>query len=294
MTDELPGDYEITADYVVSDDALPTPRMHFAAAFLFGSWYSIILAAAMSFGVRYLYRSSPAYHVILQAVAWALGSGMATAVASRLSKTHRLAVGVCSTLVTVSTWIALLVFLRGDLDESTGQNVFGHPISIGAFVSLLSLLTLIAGLAGAFQGARSREYEELTTQLLVIPSRHWLWLWIAAAFWVSMLPVVAYFVWLMVATSLYATVHPSLWFGVGTDLFFGFIGIAALFKGIEMSLTAVSEKSSSGRLVWKRVLVFLAGSLVLASVLAPLLLNLDIDRLKDMPASLGAHPWWVL
>jgi hypothetical protein len=42
------------------------------------------------------------------------------------------------------------------------------------------------------------------------------------------------------------------------------------------------------------VLIFLAGTLFLASLVSPFLLNLDINRLKDMPASLGAHPWWVL
>jgi hypothetical protein len=250
---------------------------------------------AMSDGVTYLYRKDPdASHVLLHAVAWALGAGMATTLASRLSRTHRLAVGVCSTLVTASAWMALFVFLRGDPDESTGESIFGHLIPIRAFVLLLSSLTVITGLAGAFSGARSREDEDLTAQLLEIPSRHWLWLWIAGWAWLYKLPLVAYWVWLMVVTSLYAIVHPSLWFGAGTDLVFGFIGVAALFKGIEMSVTAVSEKCSYGGVVWKRVLMFLAGTVVLVTVVATLLLNFDINSLKDMPASLGAHPWWVL
>lgn len=290
-----PRDNEMATDYDVSDDALPTAHMHFAVAFLFGAWYSIILAAAMSAGVKYLHPETPASHGILQSLAWALGSGIAIALASRLSKTHRLAVGVCSAFVSASAWMALLVFFRGDvLDQPTGESLFGHPISIGASLIFPSSLTLIVGLASSFLGATSRDYEELTAQLLLVPSRHWLWLWLAGFAWVSILPFVAYFVWLMVATGLYSTIHPSLWFGVGTGLFFGFLGIAALFKGIEISLNAVSEKSSCGGVVWKRVLMFLAGSLVLVSVVAPLLLNLDIDRLKDMPASLGAHPWWVL
>jgi hypothetical protein len=70
--------------------------------------------------------------------------------------------------------------------------------------------------------------------------------------------------------------------------------VVALVIGIEISLRAVSDKSSYGGVVWKRVLVFIAGALIFSGVVSPLLLNMDIARLKDMPASLGAHPWWVL
>ncbi|AXC09702.1 hypothetical protein ACPOL_0319 [Acidisarcina polymorpha] len=68
----------------------------------------------------------------------------------------------------------------------------------------------------------------------------------------------------------------------------------ALLFGVQMSLKAVSDKSSYGGVVWKRVLMFLVGTVVLASLVTPFSLNLEIDRLKDIPASLGAHPWWVL
>ena len=293
MENELPADYETDGDeYVVA--APPTAYMHFTVAFLFGAWYSIILASAMSAGVKYLHPETPDSHGILQSGAWALGSGIAIALASCLSKSHRLAVGVCSTFVSVSVWIALLYFLRRDLDKSTGDNILGHPLSVGNYLIILSSLILIVGLASSFLGASSRNDEELTAQLLLVPSRHWLWLWIAGFAWVSMLPIVAYYLWLQIATALYSVIHPSLWFQVGSGLVFGFLGIASLFKGIEISLKAVSDKSSYGGVVWKRVLMFLAGTLVLASLVAPFLLNLDINRMKDMPASLGAHPWWVL
>jgi hypothetical protein len=293
MGNELPADYEIDANGGVVS-ALPIAHMHFTVAFLFGAWYSITLAAAMSAGVKYLHPKTPDSHGILQSVAWALGSGIAIALASRLSKTHRMAVGICSTFVSVSVWIALLFFLRGDLDRSTGDSIFGHPLSVGNSLIVLSSLILIVGLASSFLGATSRNDEELTGQLLQMPSRHWFWLWIAGFAWVSMLPIVAYYFWLQFATALYSVVHPSLWFQVGSGLFFGFLGIVALFKGIEISLNAVSDKSSYDGVVWKRVLMFLAGTLVLASLVAPVLLNLDINRMKDMPTSLGAHPWWVL
>jgi hypothetical protein len=109
-----------------------------------------------------------------------------------------------------------------------------------------------------------------------------------------MFPIIAYYIWLQFATALYSIIHPSLWFQEGTDLFLGFLGIVALFMGIEISLKAVSDKGSFGGVVWKRVLAFLAGSILLVSVVSTILLNIDIDRMKEMPASLGSHPWWVL
>jgi hypothetical protein len=111
---------------------------------------------------------------------------------------------------------------------------------------------------------------------------------------VSMLPVILYYLWLQIATTLYAIPHPSLWFREGSDIFFGFIGIGIFLKGIEISVRAVSSKTAYGGVIWKRVLMFLMATILLASMLAPLALNLDIDRMKDMPASLGSHPWWIL
>src|SRR5579859_685504 len=140
MENELPPDYEIDPeDYVVK--ALPTARMHFTVAILFGAWYSIILAAAMSAGVKYLHRETPDLHGILQSLAWALGSGIAIALASRLSEKHRQAVGISSTLVSVSVWIALLFFLRGNLHQSTGDSLWGHPLFVeDYFIVLTSLI----------------------------------------------------------------------------------------------------------------------------------------------------------
>lgn len=269
-------------------------HMHFTAAFLLGAWYSIILASAMSTGVKYLHPETPSAHGILQSFAWAIGSGIAIALASRLSKTHRLAVGICSSFVSASVWIALLFLFRDELDQAVVEVAFGHSISMGLYLIGFSLLTLIAGFVSSFLGATSREDEELTAQLLMVPSRHWLWLWMAGSLWIGMLPIVAYYIWLQFATAFYSIIHPSLWFQEGTDLFLGSLGIAALFIGIDISLKAVSDRRSYGGVVWKRVLTFLAGTVVLASVVAPVLLNIDINRMKDMPASLGSHPWWIL
>jgi hypothetical protein len=293
MENELSAEYEIDRhDDVVS--ATPKAQMPFVGALLFGAWYSIVLASAMSLGVKYLHPETPAAHGILQSIAWALGSGIAIALASRISKNHRWIVGICSTVISAGVWIGLLYFLGYDLDQPTGDSIFGHELSVKSYLFGLTLLILVVGLASSFLGAESRNDEEITGSLFMVPNRHWLWLWIAASVWVSMVPVVLYYLWLQFAIALYSTIHPSLWFQLGSGLFFGFLGVAALFKGIEVSLRAVSDRSSYGGLVWKRVLMFLAGTLVLASLVSPFLLNLDINRLKDMPASLGSHPWWVL
>jgi len=282
-------------DYMVS--VLPFPHMHAAAAFALGAWYSVLFVFAMSLGVRYLHPETPDSHRILQSVAWPLGSGFAAALASRLSSTYRLVVGVGSTLVSVGVWITFLYLVRGNLrhlNELTDESMFGYPLSIGSYLFGLSSLIVIVGLASSYLGAKSRNDEELTGLLFLVPSRHWLWLWIAVIVWLGMLPMVGYYVWLQVATGLFLLIHPSLWFQDAFDVFFSSLGIAALFKGIEISLRAVSDKNSYGGVVWKRVLMFVTGTVVLTSVVSPLLLNLDIDRMKNMPASLGAHPWWIL
>lgn len=292
MENDLSVDCAIDDGYIPTQ--VPTAHMHFASAFFFGAWYSFILASAMSSGVKYLHPETPAAHGILQSIAWAIGSGIAIAVASRLARSHRLLVGIGSSLVSAFIWGVFLYFLREDLDAAVGERIFDHSLSLQTYLIGFAILILAVGLASAFFGATSRNDEELTAHLLLVPSGHWFWLWIAGFAWVSMFPIVAYYFWLQIATALYSVIHPSLWFQVGSGLFFGFIGIVALFKGIEISLRAVSDRSSYGAVVWKRVAMFLVGTVLLASIVSPFLLNLDIDRMKDMPASLGAHPWWVL
>jgi len=172
----------------ISAAPVAAPRIPFAAGFLFGAWYSVVFASSMSAGVKYLHPESPSAHGILQSFAWALGSGFAIALASRLSKTHRLAVGICSSVITASVWIAFLFLFRDDLQEEVVEVAFGHSVSLAHYLIGFSLLTLIVGFVSSFLGATSNSDEELTTRLLMVPPRHWLWLWIAGSLWVSMFP----------------------------------------------------------------------------------------------------------
>jgi hypothetical protein len=271
-----------------------TARIHFAAALILGIWYSIVFASAMTMGVKYLHPDTPDAHGLLHSLAWAVGSGMAVALASLLTRTRPLVVGICSSAGTSLLWVTLFILLRVDFDQASGEAVFGYSISLRQLVFGISLLVFLAGVAGSVFASSLRDDEEVTAGLAQMPSRHWLWIWLGGAAWVSMLPLVLYYVWLQFATAFYSIFHPSLWFQDGSDLFFGFLGIVALGWGIGVSLRAVSDKGSYGGVVWKRVLVFLGGTLILASVVSPFFLNLDIDRMKDMPASLGSHPWWIL
>lgn len=275
-------------------DSVAAKGIPFAAGFLFGAWYSVVFASAMSAGVKYLHPETPSAHGILQSFAWASGSGLAVALASRLSKTHRLAVGICSSFISASVWIAILFLFRDDLRDEVVEVAFGHTVSLALYLIGFSLLTLVVGFVCSFLGAASSGEEELTTLLLRVPPRHWLWLWLAGYVWMSTFPIAAYYIWLQFATGIYSIIHPSLWLREGTDLFLGSIGMVALFMGIEISLKAVSDRDSFGGIVWKRVLVFLAGSVLLVSIVSPILLNIDIDRMKEMPASLGNQPWWIL
>lgn len=268
--------------------------MHPVAAFFLGAFYSIILGSAMTAGVKYLHPGTPATDNLLESVAWSIGSGIAVALATRLARSHPFAVGIASSFISASVWIALLLALRDNLDASSGNSLLGYPLSLKMYLISFALLILFVGLICSILGVSSRDEDELSARILLVPSGHWFWLWIASFAWVSVFPIVVYYFWLQIATTLYAIFHPSLWLRVGTGVFFGLLGIAALFKGIEVSLRAVSVKNSYGAVVWKRVLMFLIGTLLLASLVAPFLLNLDINRLKDMPASLGAHPWWLM
>jgi hypothetical protein len=272
------------------------PHMPAIAAFLVGAWYSMSFGAAMSLGVKYLHPDTPPEaHGILQSFAWALGSGIGIALATHLAKSHRMGVGIGSTLISMSIWIGFLYVLRGNWEAETDQTIWGFSISIGTFLILLTLLVFIVGVISTMTVVASHNGDELANMLLLISTVHWLWLWIAGFAWVCMIPIVVYYVWLQIAIGVYATIHPSLWGQAGLDTVFGFLGIFALLFGIEISFKSVSDKGSYGGVVWKRVLVFLAGTVLLGGVISPLLLNIQIDRLKELPASIGAlHPWWVL
>ena len=300
LDDDLTADYDSSLDYQTDEKAYPAStkinaNMHWAAALLFGTWYSIILGSAMSAGFKYLHPDTPYAHGIIQSLAWAIGSGVAIAVASRLSTSHRLAVGLSASLLSASVWVALLFMLRDDLDVPSGDSVFGYPISIGEYLVDLSVLILLIGFVASFMGAKSRNDEDDIAPLLMMPTGHWLWLWIALFGWVSIFPIMAYYIWLQIAVAIYSIIHPSLWFQAGSDLFFGFLGIMALFAGVGISFKAVSDKQSYGGIVWKRFLAFLGAGVILATLVSPILLNIDISSMKDMPASLGNnHPWWIL
>jgi hypothetical protein len=202
MEDEFSADYESDRhDYVVNP--VPQAHMPFIGALFFGAWYSIVLASAMSLGVKYLHPETPAAHGILQSIAWALGSGIAIALASRMSKNHRWIVGIFSTVISAGVWIGFLYFLRYDLDQPTGDSIFGHELSVKSYLFGLTFLIVVVGLVSSFLGAESRNDEEITGPLFLVPTRHWLWLWIGASVWVSMVPVVLYYVWLQFATALF-------------------------------------------------------------------------------------------
>jgi len=291
----------LTYDALVAEDSTgkkdPAEHLNFVVAFLMGGWYSIVLGAAMSMGFKYLHPDTPDAHAILHTVAWALGSGLGIALATTLAKTHHIFVGIGSTTVSVGVWLALLYAVRRDFDDVVSASIFGFTLSLGTYLIILAALVCVAGLFGAYLGAQARtneEYQDLRGMLLPIASFHWLWLWLPCMAWLAMVPVVAYYFWLQIAATLYATVHPSLWFQIGFDFFWGFLGLMALVFGILISLRAVSDRHSYGGAVWKRTLVFLAGTLILAGVISPLFLNIDIAQLKGIPASLGAHPWWLL
>ena len=64
LDDDLTADYDSSLDYQTDEKAYPAStkinaNMHWAAALLFGTWYSIILGSAMSAGFKYLHPDTP-------------------------------------------------------------------------------------------------------------------------------------------------------------------------------------------------------------------------------------------
>jgi hypothetical protein len=280
-------------EYVV-DDYQAAGQLHFFAAICVGIWYPLVFGAAMSNGTKYLDSGAPEAHGVLQACAWALGSGIGVTLASIVARSHRHLVGICGSLLSAAVWFSFLILSRGILDSSDDVLVFGHAISAKQYLLGFSFLVLFAGLAGYVVARVIPNDDEFVTDLLKVKSVHWLWLWVAAFAWLVMLPTVVYYFWLQIAVALFSIAHPSLWLQAGSDLFFGLLGTAVLLFGIHISLRALTNQIPWGTTLWRRVVLFVLGTFVLAALISPVLLNLDIYRLKDVPASMGVHPWWIL
>jgi hypothetical protein len=115
---------------------------------------------------------------------------------------------------------------------------------------------------------------------------------------VAIVPTALYYVWLEMVSAVYVVVHPSLWlaeaWGVGWTTMFGVWGFAALFYGIELSLTNLSPTKSEGRSWGKRFGLFLLGTFVLAGPVANILFRIAIHSLKHLPDGIIINPWWIL
>ncbi len=148
-------------------------------------------------------------------------------------------------------------------------------------------------------GAQAVTPNSLSEVVVSVRARHWWWLWIPAFAWVSMIPVVLYYVWLEIITTGYFAFHPWLWFNGSWDrdvafgLMPGFMGIGALVYGIYLSLRSVIPPKDS-ETTKRRVTRFLAGTVLLVSIVSPFLLNWGISHLKDMPIVKGSTSWWIL
>lgn len=266
------------------------------AAFLVAVWYSITAAAAMSKGFAYLHPRTEDRYSLVQITMWAAGIGIGTWFAVLLAKTRQLMVGVSSALALSGLLLAILFLVPGE--QASGISIFGHSLSFLQILVAYAVLVFTTGLIGTAAGRATKDNVLPSEPLFGIRHRHFFWLWLAVYAWVSVVPTAVYYVWLATISYGYTLIHPSLWLReawTGTwTLTFGLWGICALGFGIDISLRNASIIETGFRPTWKRVLLFLMGTLILAGPITNLLLRIAIHSLKHLPDGITPNPWWVL
>lgn len=277
-------------------EGFPAPRSPLSpfSAIAAGAWYGLVFASAMSLGLDYVSTSHDT-HPYLSSLASALGAGMGAGLCSLLARKWKMVIALLATVPCAAIWLVVINLGNRKLDPVLFE---WRPSAFWVGVTFTAL-TLLCGAAGGVIGAQEITPDGFGEQLLNVRPRHWLWLWIAAGSWVSMIPVVAYYLWLELATSGYVLIHPSLWFNASWDkdvafgLMPGIIGIAGLAYGIDLSLRSVAPPKK-GESTKRRVGMFLLGTVVLATVVASFFLNWGIAHLKDMPLMKNSAGWWIL
>lgn len=260
----------------------------------FGAWYCLTCAAAMTVGTKYLSKT-PGSHYIPESVAWVLGAGFGATLAATLARKWKIVAGSLSAIPSAAVWLPFLSLGSEELDTM----IFGWSPSAFYFGVTFIGLNLLCGVVGSIFGAQAVTPNSLSEVVVSVRARHWWWLWIPAFAWVSMIPVVLYYVWLEIITTGYFAFHPWLWFNGSWDrdvafgLMPGFMGIGALVYGIYLSLRSVIPPKDS-ETTKRRVTRFLAGTVLLVSIVSPFLLNWGISHLKDMPIVKGSTSWWIL
>lgn len=275
------------------------PKLGAFAATLVGMWYSLTFASAGSIGAKFVSGGNPDSHYFLDSLAWLVGTALGAALACILARSRRWLVAILSTLPSAGIFVVAAVLLGHEKMEPL---LFGYEPPVILYCSIFALLSVLAGPFVQVSLFNASPDDELIQQLRTIRPRHWLWLWIAAWAWVSMIPVVIYYLWLQIVTVLYTSVHPKLWFDMHWegDVFLGlmpgFVGIAALIYGIELSLGAISKSGATRPeySVRQKVLRFLGGTVLLVSIVSGFLLNWGISNLKNMPVAQGTNQWWIL
>lgn len=268
-------------------------KMPPVTAALIGISYSIFLGMGVSSGVKWLHHETPQAHKFLETFAWIIGSGMGCAVAARLAKRRGMIVGLFSASISASFWLILWYFLRDERASETGQAIFGHHLTVSETLGLIAALNLAIGAALTWFGFQTNVNEDWAAPLIEIRRGHWFWLWLALSTWLSALPVIVYTCWLLFATLIYSVAHPSLWFSDGASFFWASLGITSYLFGIQVSLQFLLDPDKKYSKT-ARFFGFLGGTGILVGMLSTFLLNLDIQRMTEIPKSLGSSGWWLL
>jgi len=276
------------------DEGGPQAGLNPFFATLLGAWYSFTCAAAMTLGTKYL-SDAPDDHYVLNSVGWVFGAGAGAALGSLLAHKSKVVVGSLSVIPCAAVWLLLLNLGRTRMDPVA----FDWKPSAFAFGVTFLGFNLLCGVVGGVFGAQELTPGGFGESLAEVRLRHWWWLWVPAYAWVSMLPLALYYVWLEFVTTGYLAFHPSLWFHGSWERDFAFgltpglLGIGVLAAGIDLSLRSVKPRSRD-ETTKGRVARFIGGTVLLVSIVSPLLLNWGISHLKDMPVVKGSTRWWIL
>lgn len=294
MTDSVSDDGASAVEIAVASS---TDGVHPFIAVIIGLWYSLIAAAGMSSGFRYLVDENVEPYWVLQSLMWIIGIGIGIGLGVSLSRTRQLFVGVACSILMSGLILSLLFFLHPD--DYNPLYIFGQSLTVTQVIPGNACAVLLLGLIGTFVGRTVRADAVFSESLLGIRHGHWWWLWIAVFAWASILPTGLYYFWLEIVSTFYVLIHPSLWFNdawtEGWTLTFGVFGTAAVLYGVGMSFENLSAKASSGKSTLKRVLLFWLGTFILAGgPVANVFYRLAIHTLKHLPDGITANPWWVL
>ena len=251
---------------------------------LIGIWYCIICAGFINIGVKQLTKNSKIE--IIAIIIMLIGVFLAVVIAVIYSRKYKLIVAILSPLPWYLFYGGLMI---SPINFDYKFTIFGWVVAGKYFELLCIIITLITAIR-AWKFAQNIDSPGNKGKL-------W-WLWIPMSFWMGALPLVIYYLWLEIVTTIHYAVHPWLTFryswgeGMSDGLMPGMIGIVAFIYGINISYESINSIKETK--VWKRVGKLIFGTVGIVGFIAPWLTWWGITQLIETPMLPGTTRWWIL